>query len=100
MIEIVISFFLITGSLFCLIASLGILRFPDIYMRMHAVTKAGTVGVGFVLVAVAISLNDITVTSRVFLTILFLLLTAPAGSHLLGKGALKSKYEFWRNKKQ
>ncbi len=76
---------LLVGTLFMLVASLGVLRMPDLFLRMSASTKAATLGVGAMLLAVAVHFNEIGVTSRALATIIFLLLTAPVAAHLLGR---------------
>ena len=53
--EVIVGLLLCIGTLFFLIASLGVVRMPDLYTRMHAATKAGTVGVAALLLAVAIA---------------------------------------------
>lgn len=63
--QVVVALLLIFGTLFILIASIGVLRMPDLYTRMHAATKAGTVGLAALLIAVALSIHDLTVLSRV-----------------------------------
>lgn len=98
--DIVVGTLLCLGTLFTLIASLGILRMPDLYTRMHAATKAGTVGLASLLLAVAIAIPDITVISRVIGTMLFIFITAPVAAHLLGKATQESGYQIWRNKKK
>ncbi|WP_045417856.1 monovalent cation/H(+) antiporter subunit G [Vibrio owensii] len=98
--EIIVGILLCLGTLFTLIASLGILRMPDLYTRMHAATKAGTVGLASLLLAVAIAIPDITVISRVIGTMLFIFITAPVAAHLLGKATQESGYQIWRNKKK
>ncbi|CAH1555786.1 MULTISPECIES: monovalent cation/H(+) antiporter subunit G [Vibrio] len=98
--DIIVGILLCLGTLFTLIASLGILRMPDLYTRMHAATKAGTVGLASLLLAVAIAIPDITVISRVIGTMLFIFITAPVAAHLLGKATQESGYQIWRNKKK
>lgn len=95
--DVLIGLFLCLGTLLILSASLGVLRMPDLYTRMHASTKAGTVGLSCLLLAVAISMPEITVLSRVVGTMLFILLTAPVASHLLGRAMRKVGYRIWRN---
>ena len=95
--DIIVGILLCLGTLFTLIASLGILRMPDLYTRMHAATKAGTVGLASLLLAVAIAIPDITVISRVIGTMLFIFITAPVAAHLLGKATQESGYQIWRN---
>lgn len=98
--DIIVGILLCLGTLFTLIASLGILRMPDLYTRMHAATKAGTVGLASLLLAVAIAIPDITVISRVIGTMLFIFITAPVAAHLLGKATQESGYPIWRNNKK
>ncbi|MDF2153843.1 monovalent cation/H(+) antiporter subunit G [Vibrio sp. CAU 1672] len=94
-----VGLLLLIGTLFMVIASLGIVRLPDLYTRMHAATKAGTIGLVFILLAVALSLQDISVWSRVVGTVLFIFLTAPVAAHLLGKTMLRRGYKMWRKRK-
>lgn len=94
--EILISICLLTGTFFTLVAALGLLRMPDIYMRIHAATKAGTMSIGLTLLAVALFFMDTAVTSRVVGIMLFILVTTPAAAHLLGKIILSSNYRMWR----
>src|SRR5215203_5689097 len=69
---------LVVGALFMLLAGLGVLRLPDLFMRLQAATKASTLGVGCMLLAVAIHFQDLTVTARAVMVIAFFCLTAPA----------------------
>lgn len=87
---------LVLGTLFTLFASLGILRMPDLYTRMHAATKAGTAGLSLLLLAVALCMPEIGVISRLVGIMLFIFLTAPVAAHLLGK-VTQPGYAFWRN---
>lgn len=98
--DIVISFLLLTGIFFIVVAGIGIISFPDLYIRMHAATKAGTVGLGFVLLTVALFFQDITVTSRVIGTLFFILITAPIAAHMLGKAMLQKGYKIWQPEKK
>ncbi len=97
--EFLTALLLFVGSTFILVASVGILRMPDLYTRMHAATKAGTVGLSSLLLAVAVAIPESTVISRVMGTMLFIFLTAPVAAHLLGKAMKQSGYQIWRNKK-
>ncbi len=73
------------GALFMLVAALGVLRMPDLFLRMSASTKAATLGSGFILAAVAVHFDNVGITSRAAATIVFLLLTAPIAAHMLGR---------------
>lgn len=78
---------LIIGALFMLIGGLGILRFPDLYMRISASTKASTLGAGFALVALAFHFNELGTTMRAVATIIFLAITGPVAAHLISRAA-------------
>jgi len=78
---------LLVGSVFCLVAAVGMLRLPDTLIRMHAATKAGTLGAGCILAAEALMAADLGTTLKVAAVIVFLLLTAPVGAHLIGRAA-------------
>ncbi|MEQ9814596.1 MAG: monovalent cation/H(+) antiporter subunit G [Azospirillaceae bacterium] len=77
----------VTGSFFFAIAALGVLRLPDTLTRMHAATKAGTLGAGLLLAATAFTFASLEITIRVMAIIGFLLLTAPIAAHLIGRVA-------------
>jgi multicomponent K+:H+ antiporter subunit G len=86
-IEIVLAVLLVTGGVFGLIGSYGLLRLRDPMQRLHAPTKATTVGVGTALIASAFDplLNRGAVTWHEVLVTLFLLITAPMSALFLAK---------------
>ncbi len=77
----------LVGAFFALVAAIGLLRMPDLLMRMHAATKAGTLGASLLLLAVAVSFGDSGVTVRALAAIVFLFLTAPVAAHVIGRSA-------------
>lgn len=79
------SMLIFLGSLFVFIAALGVVRMPDLFMRMHAATKAGTLGAGLLLSGTAVYFVDWSVSIEVMVTIFFLVLTAPVVSHLIAR---------------
>lgn len=81
---------MLVGATFSLLAAIGVLRLPDLYTRLHAASKAGVVGAGLILAAVAISAFDSAVALRAGLGIVFLLLTTPVSAHLLARAAFKT----------
>jgi multicomponent Na+:H+ antiporter subunit G len=85
-----------TGALFILLASVGLVRMPDFYLRVSVTTKAATLGVGLVLAAAAIYFNDASVMSRVLAIISFLLLTAPVAAHMIGRTAYFTGTKLWK----
>lgn len=88
---------LVTGAGFAALAGLGVVRFPDLYTRMHAATKAGTLGAGIVLLAVAIHFSAFSVTMRVLAAIGFLVITAPVAAHMIGRAAYRAGVPLWKN---
>jgi len=93
--ELLAAIFLLIGSFFMLIAGIGLLRLPDLYLRMSATTKAATFGVGFALLSAATYFGDLGVSTRAVATILFLFLTAPVAAHVLGRAAYMNKVPLW-----
>ncbi len=81
---------LLGGGAFTLVAGIGLVRLPDVFMRMHASTKAGTLGAGLVAVAVALSAQEAGVASRAVGCLAFLLMTGPVGAHLIGRAAART----------
>lgn len=87
--------FIIVGTFFILIAGIGLARFPDIYTRMHAVSKSMTLGLGSVLLAAVIEFASWSVGIKSLLTILFLFLTIPVGSQVISSVAYRRKEPLW-----
>ena len=72
------------------IAGLGLLRMPDLLTRMHASSKAGTLGAILVLTAVAVHFGDGAIAVRVVVVCVFLLMTAPIASHVIARAAYRT----------
>jgi multicomponent Na+:H+ antiporter subunit G len=87
---------ILVGSAFALTASIGLIRLPDLYTRMHAASKAGTLGSCVMLIALAVYAGDLAVATRALGGVAFFLLTAPVSAHLLAKAAHASGLELWR----
>ena len=98
MTETIAALMLLIGSALIVFAGIGIVRLPDVFIRMHAATKVGTLGTGLILVGVAIQFGDAAVVVRCILIVLFLLLTAPIGAHMIGRAALRIGIEPWSHK--
>jgi multicomponent Na+:H+ antiporter subunit G len=97
MIDILIIILSGIGVLAILLASIGILRMPDLYLRLSVTTKAATLGLGLILVGAALHFQDVGVTSRVLAIILFITLTAPVSAQLIGRAAYHIKVELWKH---
>jgi multicomponent Na+:H+ antiporter subunit G len=81
MAEIFISLVILLGSFFILIASIGMVRFRDLYGRLHASTKATSFGILLLLIGASVYFNEPEVYVKTFLIILFIYLTAPLAAH-------------------
>ena len=94
--QLLISTLLITiGAFFILIAGLGLVRMPDLFLRMSASTKAATLGLGCTLLGVALFFGDFATFIRAGSIIIFLLLTAPVAAHLIGRAAYQDGVPLW-----
>ncbi len=78
------------GVGFLFAAALGVLRFRDPLQRMHAATKTGTIGAGLVLAGAVLNMDTFEGRAIGVLAIVFLFLTVPVASHLLGRAAYVS----------
>lgn len=87
---------LIAGCIFILAGTLGLLRFPDIYTRLHALTKADNVGLGLIVAGLAIQAESWAVTGKLLLIWVLVLLAGASVSHLIARGALRRGIVIWR----
>lgn len=78
---------MLLGAAFMLLAAIGITRMPDTYTRMQPATKASTLGVGCMMLAVAFHFETVGVTARALAAIIFVFLTAPVAAHMIGRAA-------------
>ncbi|MDO6687104.1 MULTISPECIES: Na+/H+ antiporter subunit G [unclassified Agarivorans] len=91
--EIVVSILLVLGAIIMLIGSIGLAKLPDYFTRLHAPTKASTLGVGCILIAsmVYFSFDLGRLNLKEFLITMFLFITAPIAAHMLAKAGLQYK---------
>ncbi len=95
MVESIGAFLIISGVFFFLSGTIGLLRLPDIYTRLHALTKADNVGLGLIVLGLAIQATSWLEVARLFL-IWFLVLVASATScHLIADAALRRNIKPW-----
>lgn len=88
-IELTVAALLVIGGVFTLVGAIGMVRFPDFFMRLHAPTKATTLGVGGVMLAsMAMSWSRGQFGVHELLITLFLFVTAPVSANLMAKAAL------------
>ena len=93
--ELISSVFILSGAVFMLIASIGLLRFPDFYIRMSAITKGATLGLGLIVSGMGIYFNQSDMLLKVIVIICFSFITAPVAAHVIGRTAVWNKIPFW-----
>jgi len=95
MIPILAAALMLAGTAFMAVAAIGLLRLPDLYTRTHAITKAGTLGIGLLLIGVTVHMSDLSFTTRAIVVILFVLLTAPVAAHMIGRAGYLGGVSMW-----
>jgi len=87
------------GAVFILLAAIGFVRMPDLYLRISVTTKAATLGIGLLLTCTAIYFQSGSITTRVLAIIFFIILTAPVGAHLIGRASYFIGVPLWKRSK-
>ncbi|WP_448591536.1 monovalent cation/H(+) antiporter subunit G [Thermoflexus hugenholtzii] len=75
------------GAVFMLLGGIGILRMPDLYTRMSATTKVATLGIGLIMLGVAMHFGELGVLTRALVVIVLVLLTTPVAAHMIGRAS-------------
>ncbi len=88
-------FLIIVGTFLMLISAIGIIRLPDFYLRMSAITKAATLGLFLLLIGLAIYFNNFGLSVKSFVIILLVLLTNPVGAHAIARAAYMKDTQLW-----
>lgn len=85
--EVVASVLLLTGVLLAVVAGVGLVRFPDVFSRMHAATKPATLGMLLVVLGGVLVMDDPSNSAKLLLVAGFQFLTAPVAAHMIGRAA-------------
>lgn len=96
MTDIIIAILSTIGACAILIASIGILRMPDFYLRLSVTVKAATLGSGLLLLSAAIYFPQVSVATKAVAIIFFLILTAPVSAHMIGRAAYFIGTPLWK----
>lgn len=86
---------LAVGVFFFIAGTAGMLRFPDLYTRMHALTKADNLGLGFVVAGLALQSGTWTAAAQLLIIWFLVLLSSASGAHLLARNAFTRGKPFW-----
>ena len=88
--------FVLAGCFFFLSGTVGLLRFPDVYTRLHALTKADNLGLGLIAVGLLWQAQDWSVALKLVLVWLLGLAASATAAHLVARAAWQSGLEPWR----
>jgi multicomponent Na+:H+ antiporter subunit G len=80
---------LVAGGLFCIVGGIGLLRMPDFYTRVHAASVTDSLGVGLILLGLALQSGWTLVTAKLVVIGLLIFFTSPTATHALAKAALE-----------
>lgn len=89
--------FVFSGLFFLLLGSVGILRFPDFYSRLHPAGKADTLGASLLILGLAIQQGLSLLAVKLVIVQLFILLANPTAAHALGRAGWRAGIKPWRN---
>ncbi|MFC7142334.1 monovalent cation/H(+) antiporter subunit G [Halosimplex aquaticum] len=91
---VVVTALVAVGSFFLLVGTVGLLRLPNVYNRMHATSKAATLGTSSILLATAVYYGPAGDALTSLVGIVFLFFTAPTGAHVISRAAQKMGVPF------
>ena len=95
MLDIISAGLILIGTTFIVISAIGVVRMPDLYLRMSSSTKSSTLGIGLILLAIAIYFAELGIATRAVATIIFLFLTAPVSAHMIGRAGYSKGVPLW-----
>ena len=84
------------GLFFILSAVVALLRFPDLYTRLHAVTKADNLGLGFIVLSLMLQSGSLFAAFKLLLIWFFVLLSSAVAGYLIAQAGLKSQTPLWK----
>ena len=93
--NLIVNVFVLAGAFFSLLAAVGVIRFPDVYTRMHAATKAPAFGILLFLIAAVFFFADFYTAAISLMIVIFIFLTAPVASHIISRVAHLLNTEIW-----
>ena len=88
--------FVLSGCAFLAAGTVGLLRFPDIFTRLHALTKADNLGLGLVVWGLVLQADSWRMALKLLLVWLLVMVASATACHLIARMALRGGYEPWR----
>ena len=77
----------VLGVVLCVLSAVGVLRMPDVYIRLQVASKASSLGIALLMLGVVLHFGELSVTIRALLVVVFLFLTAPVTAHVIARAA-------------
>jgi multicomponent Na+:H+ antiporter subunit G len=94
-IDLLSAMLLLGGAAFFFAGTLGMLRFPDVYSRLHALTKGDNVGLGLTVLGLAVRAESFAVVGKLVLIWMLVLLAGATASHLIARSSLRRGIKPW-----
>lgn len=85
----------LAGAAYFLAGTVGVLRFPDVFSRLHAITKADNVGLGLTMLGLALRADSLAVVAKLFLIWVLVLIAGATASHLIARSSLRRGIKPW-----
>lgn len=98
--NIISAIFILGGLFFFTTGTIGLLRFPDFYTRMHATGKCDTLGALLILIGVAIHMGISLISIKVLFIAFFIFLANPTATHAVIRAGYKSGVPVWTKDKK
>ena len=95
MIDLLSIVLVLGGAAFFLAGTVGMLRFPDVYSRLHALTKGDNVGLGLVVLGLALRAESLAVVGKLVLIWMLVLLAGATASHIIARASLRRGIKPW-----
>lgn len=96
-----ISVLLLLCAVFFFIGgTVGLLRFPDVYSRLHALTKADNIGLGFIVLALLIQAESWSWALKLLLVWLFVMAASATNAYLIARAAMRKEIPVWKAPEQ
>jgi len=97
--NIISTIFIIAGLFFVVVGTIGLIRFPDFYSRMHATGKCDTLGEGLMIVGLMVYQGFDLISIKLLFLVIFIFVANPVATHAIARRAYKVGLEPWRVKK-
>lgn len=96
MLDVIVTALLAAGVFFFIAGTVGLLRFPDVYCRLHALTKADNLGLGFIVLALVVQTPSLAAVAKLGIIWVLVLISSSISAQLIAQCALAGDAPPWR----